>query len=226
VLSLTFQVVLFAVVAAASPLALTATLVVIRSERPRTNGIAYLSGFLFGTLFACVLGLLVGVTFVNRLDSHSELQSVVVLLVGIALLAIGLRSKTDRTDVVGDGTGRGAAIMAGLGEMGPGAASSMAALLGFGGPKRLLLTLLAMAAVSTAGRGVVVDATLVVSYVVIATSLVWAPVGVMLIAPDRAQPFLARTESWSKAHAVPLRFWFSVGFGAALVIDAAVRLIS
>ncbi len=41
------------VAAAASPLVLTATFVVIRSDRPRTNGIAFLSGFVLGTAMAC-----------------------------------------------------------------------------------------------------------------------------------------------------------------------------
>jgi hypothetical protein len=44
VISATAYVLFYALVAAASPLVLTATLVVIRSERPRTNGIAFLIG--------------------------------------------------------------------------------------------------------------------------------------------------------------------------------------
>ena len=51
-----FHVLLYAVVAAASPLVLTATFIVIRSERPRTNGIAFLSGFMLGTVLACGSG--------------------------------------------------------------------------------------------------------------------------------------------------------------------------
>ena len=46
----TVHVLVYALAAAASPLVLTATFVVIRSDRPRTNGIAFLSGFLLGTI--------------------------------------------------------------------------------------------------------------------------------------------------------------------------------
>jgi hypothetical protein len=46
-------VLLYAVAAGASPLVLTATFVVVRSDLPRTNGIAVLSGFSLGTVLAC-----------------------------------------------------------------------------------------------------------------------------------------------------------------------------
>jgi Sap, sulfolipid-1-addressing protein len=64
------HVLVYALAAAASPLVLTATFVVIRSERPRTNGIAFLSGFLLGTTIACGLGLALGQAAVDRLNSH------------------------------------------------------------------------------------------------------------------------------------------------------------
>ena len=53
VMHATVHVLFYALAAAASPLVLTATFVVIRSDRPRTNGIAFLSGFLLGTSLAC-----------------------------------------------------------------------------------------------------------------------------------------------------------------------------
>ena len=68
------HVLFYALAAAASPLALTATFVVIRSERPRTNGIAFLSGFLLGTTIACGLGLALGQAAVDRLDSHETVE--------------------------------------------------------------------------------------------------------------------------------------------------------
>jgi hypothetical protein len=58
------------------PPRLTATFVVSRSERPRTNGIAFLSGFLLGTAIACGLGLALGQAAVDRLDSHETIEGV------------------------------------------------------------------------------------------------------------------------------------------------------
>ena len=66
----------------------------------------------------------------------------------------------------------------------------MAGLLGFGGPKRLVFTFLAMASISEAGIGGVDDITLIVTYIVIATALVWVPVGVVVVAGERAAVIL------------------------------------
>jgi hypothetical protein len=222
--SAAFHVALFAVVAAASPLALTATLVVIRSERPRSDGLGFLAGYVVGTALACVVGLVVGAAFVNRVEAHGTIEAVVELLAGAGLLVVG--AWIWRSEPSDERVGRGAAIMAGLRDMGPTAAFSMAGLLGFGGPKRLVLALLAMSAVSGAGDGRVADAILVVSYVVIATALVWAPIGFLIVAPDRAVPILERSESFVTAHARELRIWISLAFGAALAADGLLRLVA
>ncbi len=220
-----FHVLLYAIAAAASPLVLTATFVVIRSERPRTNGIAFLSGFLVGTVLACVVGLALGQAAVDRLDSHGTVEAVLTLLLGGALIAVGLeaRQRSPRPQTEG---GRASAILAGLGNVRPAAAFSMAGLLGFGGPKRLVLTVLAMASVTGAGVGDVADATLVVMYIAIATALVSVPVGIVIIAGERAAVILERGQEWLTTHAAVLRVWLALGIGAALAVDGVVRLIT
>ena len=222
--SATGYVLLYGLVAAASPLALTATLLVVRSERPRTNGIAFLAGFLLGTTVACILGLILGQAAIERLESRSIVEGLAALLVGVALLIAGLRERLLPPRPEAE-TSRGGAILAGLSHVGPGAALSMAGLLGFGGPKRLILTLLAMASVSEVGLGDLQDLTLIVLYIAIATSLVSVPVVAVVFAGDRGTAIIARCESWLKARQSVLRFWVATGLGAALVIDGLVRLI-
>ncbi len=219
------HVLLYALAAAASPLALTATFVVIRSERPRTNGIAFLSGFLLGTTIACGLGLALGQAVVDRLDSHETVEGVLTLLLGVALLGVGLQARhmPPRPEARGS---RASAILAGLGNVRPAAAFSMAGLLGFGGPKRLVLTFLAMASVSEAGLRDVEDLTLVVVYIAVATVLVSVPVGIVIVAGERAAVILERGQSWLTDHTLALRVWLSLGIGAALVVDALLRLFA
>ena len=219
------HVLFYALAAAASPLALTATFVVIRSARPRTNGIAFLSGFLLGTTIACGLGLLLGQAAVERLDSHETVEAVLALLLGVALLAVGLRARHAPPRAGGEGS-RASAILAGLGNVRPAAAFSMAGLLGFGGPKRLVLTFLAMASVTEASLGDVEDLTLVLVYIVVATVLVSVPVGIVIVAGERAAVILARGQSWLTEHTAELRVWLSLGIGAALIVDALVRLFA
>ena len=219
------HVLFFALAAAASPLVLTATFAVIRSERPRTNGIAFLSGFLLGTTIACGLGLVLGQAAVDRLDSHETVEGVLTLLLGIALLAVGLRERQTPPRSAARGS-RASSILAGLDNIRPAAACSMAGLLGFGGPKRLVLTFLAMASISEASLGDAEDLTLVLVYIVVATVLVSVPVGIVIIAGERAAAILAQAESWLTDHAAQLRVWLSLGIGAALIVDALLRLFA
>ena len=219
------HVLVYALAAAASPLVLTATFVVIRSERPRTNGIAFLSGFLLGTTIACGLGLFLGEAAVARLDSHETIEEVLTLLLGVALLAVGLQARRTPPRAEAGGS-RASAILAGLGNVRPAAAFSMAGLLGFGGPKRLVLTFLAMASVSEASLRDVENLTLVVVYIAVATVLVSVPVGIVIVAGERAAVILERGESWLTDHAVALRMWLSLGLGAALIVDALLRLFA
>jgi Sap, sulfolipid-1-addressing protein len=215
----------YALAAAASPLVLTATFVAIRSARPRTNGIAFLSGFLLGTAIASGLGLVLGQAAVERLDSHETLEAVLALLLGIVLVTVGLRARHASPGPEPEGS-RASAILAGLGNVRPAAAFTMAGLLGFGGPKRLVLTFLAMASISEASLGDVETGTLVVGYIAVATVLVWVPVGVVIIAGERAAVILERGQSSLTEHAAVLRVWLSMGIGAALVVDALVRMFT
>jgi hypothetical protein len=220
------HVLFFALAAAASPLALTATFVVIRSRRPRTNGIAFLSGFLLGTTVAAGLGLVLGQAAVERLDSHETVGEVLTLLLGIALLIVGLQSWHASPRSESEDSSRASAILAGLGNVRPAAAFSLAGLLGFGGPKRLLLTFLAMVSVTEASLLDIESLTLVVAYIAVATVPVSVPVGIVIIAGQRAAVILGRGESWLTEHAASLRVWLSLGIGAALVVDALVRLLA
>jgi hypothetical protein len=68
--------------------------------------------------------------------------------------------------------------------------------------------------------------TLVVAYIAVATVPVSVPVGIVIIAGQRAAVILGRGESWLTDHAAALRVWLSLGIGAALVVDALVRLLA
>ena len=169
--------------------------------------------------------MVLGQAAVERLDSHETVEEVLTLLLGIALLAVGLQAwhASPRSEPKAS---RASAILAGLGNVRPAAAFSMAALLGFGGPKRLVLTFLAMVSVTEASLLDIESLTLVVAYIAVATVTVSVPVGIVIIAGQRAAVILGRGESWLTEHAASLRVWLSLGIGAALVVDALVRLLA
>lgn len=217
------EVLFYGLASALSGLVLSATFVAIRSQRPRTNAIAFLSGFLVGTVIACGIGLAVGQAAVDRLDSHQQFESGLTLLLGVVLIVVGLRARQTAPRTEPRST-RATAILAGLSNVGPAATFSMAGLLGFGGPKRLLLTFLAMSAASDAGLRDIVNLTLVAAYLVISTILVSVPVGIVVLAGDRADVWFARGQAWLTEHASTLRVTLSLGLGLALVVDALLRL--
>ncbi len=218
------EVLFYALAAAASALVLAATFVVIRGERPRTNGIVFLSGFVFGTAIACGLGLALGQAAVARLDAHETFRAVVTVGLGLALLAVGLRARRTRPTGPVARSSRAAAIVGGLGNVGPAASFSMAGLLGFGGPKRLVLTFLAMTSVTDAGLRDVVDVSLVAFYLAVSTAIVSVPVGMVVIAGERTDAISARGQSWVSEHATELRTWISILLGGALIVYGLVRL--
>jgi len=221
----TAEVVFYALAAAASALVLAATFVVIRSERPRTNGIAFLSGFVFGTVIACGLGLAIGQAAVARFDSHETFKAVAALGLGLILLAVGVRTGQAVSPGSVARSSRASAIVDGLRNVGPAASFSMAGLLGFGGPKRLVLTVLAMASVTSAGLRDVVDGALVGAYIAVSTALVSVPIGIVVIGGQRADAILLRGQSWLSEHSTGLRRWLSIVIGGALVVDGLLRLL-
>jgi hypothetical protein len=216
-------VVFYGIIAAVSPLVLSATFIVIRSERKRTNSIAYLTGFVLGTTIACIIGLLLGQAAADRIDSHETIEGLFALLIGVALVVVALGGRRVPLRPENE-SGRAAAILAGLAHVGPGAAFSMAGLLGFGGPKRLLLTFLAMAAVSADAVGAAGDLVLVCLYIATATVLVSVPVVVIVATGDRGVRLLERTESWFLLHSPVLRLWVGLVLGGLLIVDGLLRL--
>jgi len=224
VIHATLEVLLYGLAATASVLTFSAVVVVIRSDRPRTNGIAFLIGFLIGTVAACVLGLLLGQAAVDRLDAHQTVRAGMTILLGAALVVIGLRAQHPSAPAT-ERSSRATAIMTGLKDMRPAAVTSMAGLLGFGGPKRLLLTFLAMATATQADLRGILDVTLVGLYIALSTLVVTVPVAVTLVAGHRASALFDRAQTWLSDNAAPVRRWLAVGIGVLLLLDGVLRLL-
>ena len=224
----TLHILFYALIAAASPLALAATLVVIENERPRVSSIAFTVGFLAGATVAAGLGLLLGNAAVKGLGSHDSVEAVLALLLGLVLLAVAARERGQpvRPGEAASRDGQKGPVLAKLSHVTPAAASAVAGVLGFGGPKRLVITFLAMSVISGAVLSNVESAALVVLYVGIASVIVWAPVTFVLVAGDRGAAVLRRMGNWLEQHAQAVRTGLALVVGAALVVDGIVRLLA
>jgi hypothetical protein len=219
------RILLYAVVAAASPVALLTALVVLTSRRGRTNGAAFLAGFVLGQSAAFLAAVLVGsAATADRAAGHEHLSAGVELAFGLALLGLAWpeRRRAGRRSA---GASRTERLLGRLKGLRPGTALSVGALLGVGGIKRLTITIVAGATVGIAGLLPAEDALLGALYVVVATLLVWLPVGVYLVAGERANRWMEDAEAWLLANELRLTFFSTLFFGLLLTSDALFRLL-
>ena len=216
------DVVLYALIVAASPLALASTLVVLRSGRGRLNGTLFAGGFLLGQTLVYLLAFIVGAASVQeRTSGHPTLESLLELALGIALLVVAVRMRRSRQLVPSGAPARppsprAEAFMNGLARLKPPTAFGAGSVLGIGGPKRFVIAVIAAAAISTSGLRPEGKLAVSVAYVLIATVLVWLPVTLYVVAGDRAGEWVARARDWLNEYRDPLSFYPVLAFGLVL----------
>jgi hypothetical protein len=93
-----------------------------------------------------------------------------------------------------------------------------------GGPKRLLLTILATAGIATAKVSPTEETSLVVVYVALATILVWVPVLLAVVWGNRAGEWTANVQAWWKAHRSTATFVPLALFGIYFVVTGIIDL--
>lgn len=220
------RILLFAVVAAASPVGLLATLAVLTSRRGRANGAAFLAGFIIGQAAAFLAAFLLGSAATpDRPEGSEELSAGLELAFGLGLLALAWPERRRAAQVPGGGPSRTERLLGRLKGLRPGTAFSVGTLLGVGGVKRLSITIVAGATVGIAGLLPVEDLLLGALYVAIAAVLVWLPVGVYLVAGERADRWMSESEGWILANERRLTFFSTLFFGLLLTSDALFRLL-
>ena len=218
------QVVFYALVAAASPLALTSTLVVLRSGRGRLNGFIFAASFLLGGGVVWLILLSLGaVTSLDEGDRHGA--AIFELAFGLLLLAAAWRVRRGFAPQRGSGGGRTRALLARLERLTPAAAFPVGALLGIGGPKRLVIAIVAATTVSVAGLTTGEEIGLAVLYVLVAALLVWVPVAMYLVAGKRAAGRLVKAQEWLRSNQRAIAIYSLLVLGSVLVVEALVELL-
>jgi cytochrome c biogenesis protein CcdA len=221
-----FRIVLYGLVAATSPLALGATIVVLTSGRGRLNGTAFALGVLTGQTLVILLLLVLGSAWVPPDENHEVLRAVIDLAFGIALL--GAAGVVHRVPLprAPRRSPRTEAIRERLGRLNPATAFGTGALLGIGGPKRLGITFLAAASVAATDPAAHTKVFLAVLYVLLATVLVWAPVLLYIVFDHRATDWLRARQAWVRDHQQPLVLYPSLVLGVILVVSGIVQLFT
>jgi MFS family permease len=221
----TWRILLFALVAGASPIAIVATLAVLTSRRGRTNGIAFGAGFLLGQSAAFLAAFLVGSAATTDQEANEHVAAGLELVFGLALLALAWPQRRRPGPVAEPERSRAKAFLERLRGLRPGTALTAGVLLGVGGIKRLTITIVAGAHVGIAGLGPIEDLALGILYVLVAGVLVWLPIGAYLVAGRRGELWMASSEGWLTANERRLTFVSTLLFGFLLTTDALVRLL-
>jgi hypothetical protein len=225
--------VLYGLLAGASAVAAAAVLVVLRTQRTRINGIAFAIGFLVTQLLLCLLALALGTGSIPTSGtSHRIAEAVIEIVLGVALLTAAqrvrhpeARAPRTRGPAVARLRARQAEVLDKLGGLRPGAVLGTGALLGIG-PKRILVTMLAAAAIATANGSRTVEGSLLIVYVLLATAWVWVPVVLAVFWGARAAEWTEVVQQWWAEHRATATFVPLVALGAYLVVAGVIALFN
>jgi hypothetical protein len=201
VLSAAVHLIPYAVIATLSPLGFAATITVMRTGRLKAIGFAL--GVVLGQLLACAVLVAVGaIATPDRSKSHPSFEGLLELGLAIVLLSyaavVHRRPETARRRP----NGRSKVALERLQRVHVVTASVVGLLFGIGGPKRIVLTALALASASIAASGITGsnEAALIFWYGLLATVLVWLPVLGYVLLGNRAMTTLHAAVEWLSRH--------------------------
>jgi hypothetical protein len=229
---LTLQILLYALVAAFSPIVLVTTLTVLLSGRGRLNGVAFAVGFLAAQAIVCGVGFAIGAASTSGpISGKTAILGVVEVVLGVALLGVAWRQhrhpelhRTPRPRPRLEAMKAKLDLAARLRHLRPGLSLSLGLLFGVG-LKRLLITLLAVAQINVASRLAIEEAALIVLYIAVASIPVLVPVGTYVVAGRRAEGWVQATKAWLTEHQNDLGLYSTAVVGLMFVIDGVTRFV-
>jgi Sap, sulfolipid-1-addressing protein len=225
--STALQVLLYALVAGASPLALASTLVLLHGTRARWRSSAFAVGVVLGQAAVCGLAFAVGAASVPGSQSgRDNSRAALELVIGVALLAGSWYARYRYTPKTAPTSSRSKAALARLDKVHTPAAFGTGTALGIGGPKRLGITLIVAATIAASGWSGRGEATLALAYVVIATAVVWGPVSLALVFGARAAGWMETAQAWLTAHRQLMTVRALFVLGVLATVDAIVALVT
>lgn len=224
--STALQILLYAFVAGASPIALGSVLVVLGSRGGRWNGLGFAIGVVLGQLILCAVAYALGTAALPvGKHAHDIARAVLELALGIAMLVAGGYVWSQPAGGPPKPSSRSKAVLdrlAGLNLPSVFVAGTALAL----GPKRLGLTVLVTATISAADVPGAEAVALTLLYVAIATMLVTVPVALAIVFGARTEAWMTDVERWLATHKRPLTFYPLTILGALVMLDALVALFS
>lgn len=206
----------FAVGVAISPLPVAAVILLLFSDRARSNSVAFAAGWVVG-----IGGVVAVMQFVPGLDADGGAPSATVgwvkLVLGLLLLVAGVRGWRSRPSV-DDAEMPG--WMARIDQLQPGKALGLGFLLSALNPKNTLLAIAAGAAIAAVDLTTAASVAAIAVFTVLAASTVLAPTIGYLVAGARLDEVLASAKDWLTSNNAAVMAVLFLVFGFSLVGDA------
>ena len=225
----TVQVVLYGLLAGFTALGLAATLTVMPSGR--LKALSFGTGFVGAQILTCSVLVIFGIAVASE-KSHPDLRATLEVALALALFALALvvhrRSLTtnDGTTAHERSKARTQELLERLSRLRVLTTIVAGFLLGFGGPKRLVLTSLAATTIVTASLGDANQVALVVVFVTLATALVWIPLILFLLFGDRVIALMEDAQSEIGRRQPQVTVYALLILAALLILDAASVLLT
>ncbi len=209
---------------AISPVPIIAVILMLFSKRARSNGLAFLAGWVLAlTVVGTVVLLLANAGKISSEGTPSTLSYVVKLLLGLLFWFLAYRNWQTRPK-----EGEEPATpkwMAAIDSFTAGRALGISALLAGVNPKNLGLTLAAAVTIAQAGLTGGQSAVALLVFVVIASATVAVPVLYYLVAGESAAKTLEGWKAWLLANNATVMFVLFLVLGAKLAGDGLAGLI-
>jgi threonine/homoserine/homoserine lactone efflux protein len=214
---------LYALVAAASPTAFLATLAVLSSKRGRWNGAVFAAGFVLAQTVTLIVVYAIGAA-ANDTEERT-VNAYVELAVGVAIIVLSLlRPQISTKPRTPRSSPRTKAMLERLSRVTPSVALGVGALLGVGA-KRLAITIIAAGSLALAATSEAAAWGLGALYVVVSTVIVWLPVVYSLISGKGMDEMVATAKARTENRGHRYAFIAGLVLGAILVADALRALL-
>ena len=201
---------------AISPIPIIAVILMLITPKARSNGLAFLAGWLLGLAVVATIVLIVANTAgVSTSSGPSRTVSAIKLALGVLLLVVAWRQWRKRPK-----PGEEAPLpkwMKALDRFTPGRALAIAALLSGVNPKNLVLNVTAAADVAQAGLSGIDQAIVMIVFVLVASLGIITPVAVYFAMGDRSESVLAEWKTWLSANNATVMFVLFLVFGFVLI---------
>jgi threonine/homoserine/homoserine lactone efflux protein len=212
------QVLSFAVGVALSPVPIIAVVLMLGTPRARSNGPAFILGWLVGLAVAGTIVLLVSSgADASESGEPANWVGVLKLVLGALLLLVALKQWRDRPR--GDADASFPGWMRTIDRFTPGRAVAMGVALSAINPKNLLLTVGAAAAIAHTGIGTGDQAVALAVFVLVATLGPALPVAIYFLMGERATRILDDLKEWMGHNNAAIMAVLCLILGAKLIGD-------